>query len=313
MSTGYLKTTILMAAMTALVGGLGYLVGGQSGLLISLVAAGGMNIWAWYNSDKAVLRHYGAREVSMETSPQLVSMIYRLAENASLPRPRVYIIENPQPNAFATGRNPEHAAVAITTGLMQRLNTDEIEGVMAHELAHVKHRDTLIMTVTATLAGAMSMLANFAMFFGRSRDSEGRPTSPIVTLLVMFLAPIAATVVQMAISRSREYEADRLGAEISGKPRALATALEKISGMAGQIVNREAEANPASAHLFIINPLHVHAMDGLFSTHPSTENRIRRLMDIDRQMGGQVFMNRGRGNPFVSTEEISSGVRNPWV
>ncbi len=304
MSTGYLKTTILMAAMTALVGGLGYLVGGQGGLMIALLAAGGMNIWAWYNSDKAVLRHYGAREVDMESSPQLVSMIYRLAGNAGLPNPKVYIIENAQPNAFATGRNPQHAAVAITTGLMQRLNTDEIEGVMAHELAHVKHRDTLIMTVTATLAGALSMLANFAMFFGGSRGSDGRAMNPIVMLLVMLLAPIAASIVQMAISRSREYEADRMGAEISGKPRALATALEKISGMAGQIVNREAEANPASAHLFIINPLHVHAMDGLFSTHPSTENRIRRLIEIERQMGGFSGNSRGDSSAFMP--------RNPW-
>ncbi|MDY0029346.1 MAG: zinc metalloprotease HtpX [Pseudobdellovibrionaceae bacterium] len=305
MSTGYLKTTILMAAMTSLVGGLGYLVGGQGGLMIALLAAGAMNVWAWYNSDKAVLRHYGAREVDTDSSPQLVSMVYRLAENAGLPNPKVYIIDNPQPNAFATGRNPENAAVAITTGLMQRLNTDEIEGVMAHELAHVKHRDTLIMTVTATLAGALSMLANFAMFFGGgARDGEGRPMSPIVTILVMLLAPIAASIVQMAISRSREYEADRLGAEICGKPRALATALEKISGMASQIVNQEAEANPASAHLFIINPLHVHAMDGLFSTHPSTENRIRRLMEIERQMGGFSSRSQRDSSAFMP--------KNPW-
>lgn len=282
MGTGYLKTTILMAGMTALVGGLGYLVGGQNGLMIALVLAGGMNIWAWYNSDKAVLSHYGARQVSMEDAPKLVGMIDRLARNAGLPMPKVFIIENEQPNAFATGRNPDHAAVAITTGLMKRLEPDEIEGVMAHELAHVKHRDTLIMTVTATLAGALSMLANFAMFFGGSRDSEGRSPNPLVMILVMVLAPLAATIVQMAISRSREYEADRLGAKICGKPRSLATALEKISGMAGQIVNREAEANPASAHLFIINPLHVHAMDGLFSTHPSTENRIRKLLEIEK-------------------------------
>ena len=291
---GYLKTTILMAGLTSLVGGLGYLVAGQNGLMFALVAAGGMNIWAWYNSDRAVLSHYGAREVSLEDSPKLVSLIHQLADHAELPHPKVFVIDNPQPNAFATGRNPDHAAVAITTGLMQRLDTDEIAGVMAHELAHIKHRDTLIMTVTATLAGALSMLANFAFFFGGSRD---RQVSPIVTILVMVLAPLAASIVQMAISRSREYEADRLGAEISGKPRSLATALEKISDMAGQIVNRQAETNPASAHLFIINPLHVHAIDGLFSTHPSTESRIRRLLEIERAMGGQA---------------MAAISRNPW-
>lgn len=295
--TGYLKTTILMAAMTALVGGIGYLVGGQGGLMIALVMAGAMNVFAWYNSDKMVLSHYGAREVGMEDSPKLVSMIARLAQNAELPMPRVYVVENDQPNAFATGRNPHHAAVAITTGLMRRLEPDEIEGVMAHELAHIKHRDTLIMTVTATLAGALSMLANFGMFFGGgARDGEQQRVSPIVTILVMILVPLAATIVQMAISRSREYEADRMGAEICGKPRSLATALEKIAGLAGQIVNREAERNPASAHLFIINPLHVHAMDGLFSTHPSTENRVRRLLEME-----------GAGTAG------SSFARNPWV
>lgn len=293
MTTGYLKTTVLMAALTALVGGIGYLAGGPNGLMIALIVAGGMNIWAWYNSDKAVLNHYGARQVGMEDAPRLVTMIQRLADRAGLPHPKIFIIDNPQPNAFATGRNPNHAAVAVTTGLMQRLDTDEIEGVMAHELAHVRHRDTLIMTVTATLAGALSMLANFMVFFGGSRDRDDNRMSPLVSLLVMLLAPLAATIVQMAISRSREYEADRLGAEISGKPRSLATALEKISGLAGQIVNREAEQNPASAHLFIINPLHVHAMDGLFSTHPSTESRVRRLLEIERQMAGDS------GNPWA--------------
>lgn len=298
---GYLKTTVLMAGLTALVGALGYAVGGPNGLAIALLVAAAMNMWAWYNSDKAVLAHYNAREVGMEDAPKLVEMIARLSSRAELPMPKVYIIDNEQPNAFATGRNPENAAVAITTGLMRRLDADEIEGVMAHELAHVKHRDTLIMTVTATLAGALSMLANFAMFFGGARDSEGRPASPIVSILVMILAPLAATVVQMAISRSREYEADRLGAEISGKPRSLATALEKIAGIAGQVVNRDAENNPASAHLFIINPLHVHAIDGLFSTHPPTTERIRRLLDIERAMGG--------GRDAYDSGRVSN---NPW-
>lgn len=271
---GFLKTTILMAGMTAFVGVIGQMVGGQSGMLIALVLAGGMNVWMWYNSDKAVLKHYKAQPVDMQSAPRLVGMIEVLARNANLPMPKVYIIENDQPNAFATGRNPENSAVAITTGLMQRLTGDEIAGVMAHELAHIKNRDTLIMTVTATLAGALSMLANFAMFFG---GGENRP-HPIVGLIVMIFAPIAASIVQMAISRAREYEADRVGAEICGQPQALASALNRISSNAKAIDNPEAEANPATAHMFIINPLHVHAIDGLFSTHPRTEERVRRLM-----------------------------------
>lgn len=274
---GFLKTTILMAAMTAIVGGIGHLLGGAGGMMVALALAGAMNVWMWFNSDKMVLRHYNAQEVDMATSPNLVGMIERLSRNANLPMPKVYVIENDQPNAFATGRNPENSAVAITTGLMSRLSGDEIEGVMAHELAHIKNRDTLIMTVTATLAGALSMLANFAMFFGGS--GENRP-HPIVGLLVMIFAPLAATIVQMAISRAREYEADRVGAEICGKPQALASALERIATNARHIDNQPAEANPATAHMFIINPLHVHAIDGLFSTHPPTEERIRRLMGM---------------------------------
>lgn len=283
---GYLKTAVLMAGMTAFVGAIGQLVGGQSGMLIALLIAGVMNIWMWFNSDKAVLRHYNAQPVDMTTSPKLVGMIQTLAANAALPMPKVYVIENDQPNAFATGRNPQNSAVAITTGLMQRLTGDEIAGVMAHELAHIKNRDTLIMTVTATLAGAMSMLANFAMFFG---GSESRP-HPLVGLLIMIFAPLAASIVQMAISRAREYEADRVGAEICGQPQALASALEKIAGSASHIDNARAEANPATAHMFIINPLHVHAIDGLFSTHPPTTERIRRLMAMT---GGTL-----RGNPW---------------
>lgn len=273
-----------MAALTALVGGVGVMIGGQTGLVWALGLAAAMNLFAWFGSDKMVLSQYGAREVGEEDSPNLVHMIRRLAQNANLPMPKVYIIDNDQPNAFATGRSPEHAAVAITTGLMNRLTPEEIEGVMAHELAHVQNRDTLIMTVTATLAGALSMLANFFMFFGgmsSSSQEEERRVHPIVGILIMILAPLAASIVQMAISRSREFEADRIGAAICGKPRALASALEKISGAAGHIVNREAEQNPATAHLFIINPLHVHAIDGLFSTHPSTEERIRRLLAME--------------------------------
>lgn len=271
---GYMKTAVLMAGMTAFVGFIGQMVGGQGGMLVALLIAGAMNVWMWFNSDKAVLKHYNALPVDMTTSPKLVGMIEILARNAGLPMPKVYVIENDQPNAFATGRDPQNSAVAITTGLMQRLTGDEIAGVMAHELAHIKNRDTLIMTVTATLAGALSMLANFAMFFG---GGENRP-HPIVGILIMIFAPLAASIVQMAISRAREYEADRIGAEICGQPQALASALEKIAGSASQIDNERAEANPATAHMFIINPLHVHAIDGLFSTHPPTPERIRRLM-----------------------------------
>lgn len=274
--SGYLKTAVLMAGLTAFVGVIGQLVGGQNGMMIALLLAGGLNVWMWFNSDKAVLRQYGARHVSMEDAPKLVAMIERLSRNAGLPMPRVYIIETDQPNAFATGRNPENSAVAITTGLMQRLNPEEIEGVMAHELAHIKNRDTLIMTVTATLAGALSMLANFAMFFGGG-NSDNR-AGPLVSLVVMIFAPLAATIVQMAISRAREYEADRVGAEICGRPEALASALDRIHDAAQGIDNNRAESNPATAHMFIINPLHAHAIDGLFSTHPPTSERIRRLM-----------------------------------
>jgi heat shock protein HtpX len=277
--SGYLKTTLLMAGLTAFVGSLGFMVGGANGMMIALLVAGGMNLFAWFNSDKMVLKHFNAQQISHQDAPELYSMIERLSRNAQLPLPKIYVIQSDQPNAFATGRNPENAAVAITTGLMARLNYDEIEGVMAHELAHIKNRDTLIMTVTATLAGALSLLANFAMF-----TSNGN-RSPIVSLLIMFLAPIAASIVQMAISRAREYEADRVGADICDKPQALASALNKIASGAKQIDNHAAEANPATAHMFIINPLHMHAVDGLFSTHPPTEKRIAKLMDLVGQDG----------------------------
>lgn len=270
---GYLRTTILMAAMTALFIGIGGLAGGASGMMIALVIAVGMNVFAWWNSDKMVLRYYGAREVDESTAPDLYNMVAQMAENATMPMPRVYIIDNDQPNAFATGRNPENAAVAATTGLLRRLNSGEVAGVMAHELAHIKNRDTLIMTITATLAGAISMLANFMMFFGGGNNRMGI----VGTIAMMILAPLAASLVQMAISRSREYEADKVGAEICGKPEWLASALEKIASKAAVIDNNAAERNPATAHMFIINPLHMHSVDGLFSTHPSTDERIRRL------------------------------------
>ncbi len=278
--TGYTRTAILMAFLTALFMFIGAAMGGKQGMLLAFGFAALTNFFAYWNADKLVLRHYRAKLVDAASAPNYYHMVRQLAENANLPMPKLYIIENEQPNAFATGRNPENAAVAATTGLMKMLTTDELAGVMAHELAHVKHRDTLIMTVTATLAGALSMLANFALFMGGGRD---RRMNPLVLILVSLLAPLAASIVQMAISRSREYEADRLGADICRNPKALADALYKISGAAKSIPNYAAEQNPATAHLFIINPLHVHTIDGLFSTHPSTQERIRRLLAMTQQ------------------------------
>ncbi len=285
----YFKTGLLLAAMTALFGAVGFLIGGESGMLIALALAAAMNLFAYWNSDKMVLSMYGAREVDAQTAPEFYGLVQQLARNAGLPMPKAYVIDNDQPNAFATGRNPENAAVAATTGLLHRLSREEIAGVMAHELGHVKNRDTLIMTVTATLAGAIGMLANFAMFFGgRSSDGNRSGLGVIGSIAVMILAPVAAMLVQMAISRSREYEADKAGAEISGNPQALASALQRISGTVEQVPNQQAEGNPATAHMFIINPLHGGAMDSLFSTHPSTENRVAALMQMAGSMrGGQ--------------------------
>ena len=270
---GYFKSTLLMAAMTALFMGIGYMLGAQQGMVFALLFALGMNAFAYWNSDKMVLRAYRARRVDESEAPQLVMMVRQMADNANLPMPAVYIIDNDQPNAFATGRNPENAAVAATTGLLARLSAEEVAGVMAHELAHIKNRDTLIMTLTASIAGAISMLVQFAMFSAESRQRMGI----VGVLLMTVLAPLAATIVQMAISRAREFEADKLGAEICGRPEWLASALEQIAGEAKVIDNDDAERNPATAHMFIINPLHVHAMDGLFRTHPKTEERVRRL------------------------------------
>lgn len=275
--SGYIKTFMLMAALTAVFIGAGALVGGGNGAVVALILAAGMNLLAFWNSDRAVLSMTGARLVTEGSAPDYVRMVHRLADRAGLPRPQVYIIESDQPNAFATGRSPDRAAVAATTGLLRRLTSEEVAGVMAHELAHIRNRDTLIMTITATMAGAVSMLANFAMFFGgRNREGGGI----LGSLLVMIFAPLAAALVQMAISRGREYEADRIGAEIAGDPMALASALRKIDQIARGIDNRQAEANPALAHLFIINPLHGGARDALFSTHPATENRVAALMQL---------------------------------
>jgi heat shock protein HtpX len=283
------KTGILMAGMTALFMGLGFLMGRETGMLMALGVAVAMNIFTYWNADKMVLRMNGARQVSKTEAPEFYHMIARLSNNAGLPMPKVYIIDQPQPNAFATGRNPENAAVAATTGLLRHLSHDEIEGVMAHELAHVKNRDTLIMAFTATIAGAISMLTQFGFLFG-SRDNRSNPLGPIGSIALMILAPMAAVIVQMAISRTREYAADRGGAEISGKPLALASALNRISAAAHAIPNEAAERNPAMAHMFIINPLSGLRADALFSTHPNTQNRINALEAIARDMGPENAM-----------------------
>ena len=272
-----MKTAILMAAITGLFMAIGSVMGGQTGMMIALAIAIAMNFFSYWFSDKMVLKMYNAREVDESTAPQFYRMVRELAERAQLPMPRVYIIDEQAPNAFATGRNPQNAAVAATTGIMRVLSERELRGVMAHELAHVKHRDILISTVSATMAGAISMLANFAMIFG-GRDSEGRPANPIVGILVMLLAPLAASLIQMAISRSREFEADRGGAEISGDPRALASALEKIHTYARGIPMAAAERHPETAQMMIMNPLAGGGLRGLFSTHPATEERVQRLL-----------------------------------
>ncbi len=271
------RTGMLFAALTALFMGMGFLLGGQGGMLIALLIAAAMNLFAYWNADKMVLRMYGAREVGPNEAPDFYRLVQQLAGNAGLPMPRVFVIDNEQPNAFATGRNPQNAAVAATTGLLQRLSQEEIAGVMAHELAHVKNRDTLTMTITATIAGAISMLANFAFFFGGNSDNRNNPLGFVGVIAVAILAPIGAMLVQMAISRAREYEADRIGAQISGRPLWLADALGKLEQAAHAIPNPEAERNPATAHLFIVNPLSGAGMDNLFSTHPSMANRIARL------------------------------------
>ena len=279
-----MRTGLLLAAMTGLFLAVGYLIGRETGMIIAFFVAAAMNLFTYWNADKMVLRMHGARQIERNSAPDFYDLISELAQRGGLPMPKVYIMDNPQPNAFATGRNPENAAVAATTGLLQSLSRDEIAGVMAHELAHVKNRDTLIMTMTATIDGAISMLANFGFLFGGNRD-RNNPLGAIGTIALIIMAPLAAMLVQMAISRTREYSADRGGAEISGQPLALASALAKIAGAAHRIENHAAEANPATAHLFIINPLSGQRMDNLFSTHPDTENRIAALEAMAQEMG----------------------------
>ncbi|RUV72863.1 MAG: zinc metalloprotease HtpX [Mesorhizobium sp.] len=278
-----LRTAMLLAAMTALFMGVGYLIGGSGGMIIALLIAAAMNLFSYWNADKMVLSMNRAVEVDERNAPEYYAIVQSLARQAGLPMPKTYLIDNPQPNAFATGRNPQNAAVAATTGLLQQLSHEEVAAVMAHELAHVQHRDTLTMTIVATLAGAISMLGNFAFFFGGNRDNNNS-FGIIGVLVAMIVAPFAAMIVQMAVSRTREYEADRRGAEICGQPLWLASALDKIARGAERIRNPDAERNPATAHLFIINPLSGERMDSLFSTHPSTDNRIAALQAMARDM-----------------------------
>jgi len=302
---GYFKTALLMAAMTALFMVVGWLLGGTGGAGIALVVAAAMNAYTWWTSDRMVLRMHNAQPVARGDRMGLHAMTAELARRAGLPEPSVYLIDTAQPNAFATGRNPANAAVAVTSGLVRSVSREELAGVIAHELAHIRNHDTAIMTVTATFAGAISMLANFALFFGGSRERLGL----VGTLLLMVLAPLSAALVQMAISRTREYAADKAGAEICGHPLWLASALEKIAGGAARIDNDAAERNPATAHMFIINPLHAHKRDSLFATHPATENRVAAL----RAMAGQPRQPAATGHGPARGAELWRIARAPLV
>jgi len=301
----YVRTAMLLALLTALFVLVGYAIGGQSGMVIAFVIAAGMNFVSYWNADKIVLRMNNAQEVDEREAPEFYDMVRQLARNANLPMPKVYLIHEDQPNAFATGRNPENAAVAATTGLLQSLSREEVAGVMAHELAHVQNRDTLIMTIAATIGGAISMLAQFGLFFGGGRDNNN-PFGIIGLIAMVILAPIAAGLIQMAISRSREYKADELGAEICQRPLWLASALEKIAGAAKRIQNQRAERNPATAHMFIINPLAGLRMDNLFSTHPPTEERISRLRAMAQDMGQSGGASTAEAGPWGARQE------GPW-
>ncbi len=297
----YARTALLLAAMTALFLAIGYLLGGIVGAVIAFLVALAMNGWAFWNSDKAVLRMQDAKAVSRDEEPVLVIMVEELAKKAKMPIPAVYIMSTGQPNAFATGRNPENAAVAVTRGLMNTCSNEELAGVIAHELAHIRNRDTLTMTVTATIAGAIGFLSQFAMFFGGGQRNNG--VGLIGQLLIMFLAPLAATLVQMAISRTREYSADKLGAEICGNPEWLAKALELIEVQGRGMVNPGAQDNPATAHMFIINPLRAGGLTGLFRTHPPTKERVRRLRSMSRKSSKQSTTSDGKK---------TSSDKSPW-
>jgi heat shock protein HtpX len=326
----FFRTGLLLAALTALFMAVGYFIGGTNGMLIAFGIAVVTNIFGYWNADKLVLSMQRAREVSPQSAPDLYNMVEQLAGRAGIPTPRVYVIDSDQPNAFATGRNPQNSAVAVSRGLLHFLEPREVAAVISHELAHIRSRDTLTMTIAATLAGAISMLAQFGLFFGGGNNRDN-PLGGIGALLMVFLAPLAAVLVQMAVSRTREYEADRDGAEISGDPTALASALSKISQIAHRTINVPAERNPAMAHLYIINPLSGARMDNLFSTHPAVENRIRELqqiaagMEVDstgrryerqqyRRSSG--FVPRQTGTswrvPQFGEGEGSGGNRGPW-
>lgn len=313
----YARTALLLAAMTGLFLAIGALIGGQGGMMIALVIALAMNAFAYWNSDKMVLSMYGAQQVDRHSAPGLVTIVERLATRAGMPMPKVFIINSEQPNAFATGRDPEHASVAATTGLLDRLSPEEVEGVMAHELAHVKNRDTLIMTITATIAGAIGMIANFGMFFGGGQRSDeegngGGGLGLIGGILIAIIAPMAAMVVQMAISRTREYAADAEGARICGNPLWLANALERLEQAAHVIPNRQAENSPATAHLFIVNPLSGRGMDNLFSTHPNMTNRVAALRAMAAQAGMTWDARAQRQDATSGPWGKSPPTKGPW-
>ena len=307
---GHFRTLVLISALMGLFMAVGYLIGGEGGMFIAFLIAAGTNLFAYWNGDKLVLSMYGAREVDEAAAPELVDIVRELAGRAGLPMPRVYIIDTEQPNAFATGRSPEHAAVAATTGILRILTRDELAGVLGHELTHVKNRDSMTMTIAATIAGAIGMLAHFAFFFGggmRNNEERSSPFGAVGAIAMMILAPLAATLVQLAISRGREFEADRGGAEISGNPLGLASALEKLEAGAQALPNVQAEQHPATAHLFIVNPLSGGGMQSLFSTHPSTEARIERLRAIAAEMGQGSGRSRARTSSQDATGLHSSG------
>lgn len=308
MPMNYAKTAMLLVVLSGIFVAMGAVVGGQTGMVVAFGAALVMNVISLWNSDKLVLRMFGAKPVDQTTAPDLYRMVESLAHRAELPMPRVFIMQNAQPNAFATGRNPENAAVAVSTGLLDTLSREEVAGVVAHELAHIKSRDTLTMTVAATIGGAISMLAQylqFGMLFGGNRDDRGG-VGLIGAIAAAIIAPFAAMMVQMAISRSREYQADRLGAMICGNPLWLASALQKIGARARQVVNEPAEAVPAAAHMFIINPLNGRGIDNFFSTHPNVENRVAELMKLAREMG------QGDGGSAFSDPASETGPSGPW-
>lgn len=319
----YTRTAILIAVMTAIFMAVGALIGGRSGMMIALAIAVATNFFAYWNSDRMALAANGAYEVDANSAPELVQLVAELAHRAQLPMPRVYVVQSDQPNAFATGRNPENGAVAVNTGLVQMLSREELAGVIAHELAHIKNRDTLTMTITATLAGAISSIATWGTLLGGNRNSNNG-LGAIGSIALAILAPLAAGVVQFAISRSREYEADRMGAQIAGNPHYLSSALAKISGLAQQIPNENAEANPAMAHMFIVNPLTGQGMDNLFSTHPNIENRLAALDQLAQQMGiggswqDYAYAQQGYGQYQQGgydqgyTQSQQGGRRGPW-